>query len=72
MYKSYNYMFLEIGREFGSILFYNMNTFLQRIQTDPALNYYSQIIIDGIHEYDITGDFTLTILKNIIYIDILY
>jgi len=55
-----------LGREYGSILFCTTGILLQHIQRDSALNYYSHIIIDEIHERDTISDFTLTILKSII------
>lgn len=58
--------FRKLGREFGSILFCTTGILLQHIQRDSALNYYSHIIIDEIHERDTISDFTLTILKSII------
>ncbi|XP_027836248.2 ATP-dependent DNA/RNA helicase DHX36-like [Aphis gossypii] len=56
----------KLGREYGSILFCTTGILLQHIQRDSALNYYSHIIIDEIHERDTISDFTLTILKSII------
>lgn len=61
-----------MGREFGSILFCTTGILLQHIQRDSALNYYSHIIIDEIHERDTISDFTLTILKSIIPVVITY
>jgi len=58
--------FRKLGREYGSILFCTTGILLQHIQRDSALNYYSHIIIDEIHERDTISDFTLTILKSII------
>lgn len=64
--------FRKLGREFGSILFCTTGILLQHIQRDSALNYYSHIIIDEIHERDTISDFTLTILKSIIPVVIIY
>ncbi|KAE9533247.1 hypothetical protein AGLY_009288 [Aphis glycines] len=56
----------KLEREYGSILFCTTGILLQHIQRDSALNCYSHIIIDEIHERDTISDFTLTILKSII------
>ncbi|VVC42551.1 Hypothetical protein CINCED_3A018746 [Cinara cedri] len=56
----------KLGREYGSILFCTTGILLQHIQRDSALNHYSHIIVDEIHERDTISDFILTILKNII------
>lgn len=60
------YFFRKLSREYGSILFCTTGILLQHIQGDSALNNYSHIIIDEIHERDTISDFTLTILKSII------
>lgn len=39
---------------------------LQRMQTDPALREVSHLVLDEIHERDVTSDFVITILKDII------
>ncbi|XP_050431299.1 ATP-dependent DNA/RNA helicase DHX36 isoform X2 [Adelges cooleyi] len=56
----------RLSRDYGSILFCTTGILLQQIQQDSALNYYSHVIIDEIHERDTISDFTLTILKSII------
>jgi HrpA-like RNA helicase len=36
------------------------------MQTDPALREVSHLVLDEIHERDVTSDFVITILKDII------
>jgi ATP-dependent RNA helicase DHX36 len=53
-------------REKGSILFCTTGVMLQRMQTDPALRELSHLVLDEIHERDVTSDFVIAILKDII------
>jgi hypothetical protein len=39
---------------------------LQWMQSDPAVREVSHLVLDEIHERDVTSDFIVTILKDII------
>ena len=53
-------------RHRGSILFCTTGILLQRMETDPALREISHLVLDEIHERDVTSDFIMTILKDVI------
>ncbi|XP_076654311.1 ATP-dependent DNA/RNA helicase DHX36 [Halictus rubicundus] len=53
-------------RDRGSITFCTSGMLLKFMESDPALNNYSHIILDEIHERSTEIDFTMTLLKLII------
>nr|CAD7460822.1 unnamed protein product [Timema tahoe] len=56
----------KICRKKGSILFCTTGILLQWMRSDPALREVSHLVLDEIHERDVTSDFVITILKDII------
>ncbi|PSN56785.1 ATP-dependent RNA helicase DHX36 [Blattella germanica] len=56
----------ELPRRKGSILYCTTGILLQRMESDPALREISHLVLDEIHERDVTCDFLLTILKDVI------
>nr|CAD7195217.1 unnamed protein product [Timema douglasi] len=56
----------KICRKKGSILFCTTGILLQWMRSDPALREVSHLVLDEIHERDVTSDFVITILKDVI------
>jgi len=56
----------KLPRKKGSILFCTTGVLLQWMQSDPALREVSHLVLDEIHERDVTSDFIITILKDIV------
>ncbi|XP_066139609.1 ATP-dependent DNA/RNA helicase DHX36-like isoform X2 [Euwallacea fornicatus] len=53
-------------RDRGSILFCTTGVLLKFMESDPALTHVSHLILDEIHERDVTCDFLITVLKDVI------
>lgn len=47
-------------------MFCTTGVLLQWMQSDPALREVSHLVLDEIHERDVTSDFIITILKDIV------
>uniref|UniRef100_A0A915Q1Z1 ATP-dependent RNA helicase n=1 Tax=Setaria digitata TaxID=48799 RepID=A0A915Q1Z1_9BILA len=48
------------------LLFVTEGLLLRQLQSDPDLNQYSVIILDEIHERNLSGDFLLGLLRNLV------
>ncbi|EJW73421.1 hypothetical protein WUBG_15673, partial [Wuchereria bancrofti] len=48
------------------LLFVTEGLLLRQLQTDPELNQYNVIILDEIHERNLSGDFLLGLLRNLV------
>ncbi|KAH1010155.1 ATP-dependent DNA/RNA helicase DHX36 [Dendroctonus ponderosae] len=55
-----------LPRERGSILFCTTGVVLRYMESEPALRQVSHLILDEIHERDITSDFLITVLKDVV------
>ncbi|XP_050302457.1 ATP-dependent DNA/RNA helicase DHX36-like [Anthonomus grandis grandis] len=53
-------------RERGSILFCTTGVLLKYMESNPSLKDVSHLILDEIHERDVTCDFLITLLKDVI------
>lgn len=47
-------------------MFCTTGVLLQWMRSDPALGEVSHLVLDEIHERDVTSDFIITILKDIV------
>ena len=54
------------ARRYGSIEFVTTGVALRNIQTDPMLRQVSHVIIDEVHERDISTDFLLLLMKDVL------
>lgn len=61
------FVYRKLPRKKGSILFCTTGVLLQWMQSDPALREVSHLVLDEIHERDVTSDFIITILKDIVW-----
>ncbi|XP_065571271.1 ATP-dependent RNA helicase DHX30-like isoform X2 [Artemia franciscana] len=55
-----------IPQEPGGIVYCTGGVLLRRLQFDPSLTGISHVIIDEVHERDITSDFLLILLKDVL------
>jgi len=60
------FVYRKLPRKKGSILFCTTGVLLQWMQSDPALREVSHLVLDEIHERDVTSDFIITILKDVV------
>lgn len=53
-------------RTYGSVCFCTTGVVLKQMESNPALNDVSHLIIDEIHERSVTSDFLMTVLQEVI------
>ncbi|KAJ8959723.1 hypothetical protein NQ318_021917 [Aromia moschata] len=56
----------KMPRKSGSICFCTTGVILKQMESDPSLSNISHLILDEIHERDVTSDFLITILREVI------
>lgn len=60
------YLYRKLPRNRGSVYFCTTGVFLKQMENNPCLTEYSHLILDEIQERDISSDFLMTILKQVI------
>ncbi|XP_075683949.1 ATP-dependent RNA helicase DHX30 isoform X2 [Rhinoderma darwinii] len=53
----------------GALLFCTVGVLLKKLQTNPALEGVSHVVVDEVHERDVNTDFLLILLKQVLHLN---